>query len=96
MAMTGDLDDLLSGLAQAPADRSLQGLESSVLAGVAGERSARRAVRALAPAQAAAVVAAVVVGVAAGGVAGMSVSRPPPPAMLSTALAPSTLLVASR
>ena len=94
--MTGELDDLLNGLAQAPADRSLQGLESAVLVGVAGERSARRAVRALVPAQAAAIAVAAVVGVTAGGMAGLSLSRPPPAAMLSTALAPSSLLVASR
>jgi hypothetical protein len=94
--MPHDLDDLLGGLARASADHSLSGLEAAVMTGVAHERSARRAARALAPIQATAVAAAVCLGLTAGGLIGLSAARPHAAQMLPTELAPSSLLVASR
>lgn len=90
--MSGDLDDLLGGLARAPTDRSLHAVEGAVMAGVARERDARRTLNVLLPAQAAAVVASVAIGIFAGGAVARVTSQPHELAMVSTDLAPSTLL----
>jgi hypothetical protein len=90
--MSDDLDALMAGLARAPADHELAGLEGAVLAGLAERRAARR----LGPAQAGAVAAAVFIGLAAGGAAGVRTTPPQSAGMLPTDLAPSSLLVASR
>jgi hypothetical protein len=94
--MHDDLDALMGRLARASADHGLGDLEAAVMSGVARERSARNAARALVPAQAAAVAVAVGLGLAAGGMFGLSAARPPAAGMLPTQLAPSTLLAANR
>jgi hypothetical protein len=93
--MRGDLDDLLSGLARAPADRSLQAVESAVMAGVARERDARRTLHVLLPAQAAMIAVCIGIGLVAGGAAVRVASPPHELAMISTDLAPSTLLASN-
>lgn len=93
--MRSDLDDLLGGLARAPADHSLEALEPAVMAGVARERAVRRTLHALARTQALLVGVAVAIGLAAGGFAGLGAAQPQEVAMLSTELAPSTLLAAN-
>jgi hypothetical protein len=92
--MRGDLDDLLSGLASAPADRSLHGLEGAVMDGVARGRADRRTLHVLLPAQAAAVAVSVAIGVFAGGAAGRVGPAHQEFALVGTELAPSTLLTA--
>ena len=96
--MSDDLDDLLGRLARAPADRSLQGLEVSVMSGVTRTREERRALRALAPMHVAMIGAALAIGLAAGGAAGLSTASagPAAPGLTSgLSLAPSTLLAAN-
>src|SRR5438094_7011290 len=97
--MSDDLDDLLGALARAPADRSLQGLENSVMRGVARTREDRRALRALAPLNMAMVGAALAIGLATGGFAGFAGlhGHSAAPALSGgLSLAPSNLLVAAR
>jgi hypothetical protein len=92
--MRGDLDDLLGGLARAPLDHGLQGLEGAVMDGVARGRADRRTLYVLLPAQAAAVAVSVAIGVFAGGAAGRVGPAPQEFAMVGSELAPSTLLTA--
>ena len=94
--MRGDLDELLGGLASLPADRSLHAVEGAVMAGVARERAARRTLMVMLPAQAAVVAASVAIGLLAGGAAVRDASQPHELAMISTDLAPSTLLASNR
>jgi hypothetical protein len=93
--MRGDLDDLLGGLARAPTDRSLHAVESAVMSGVARERAARRTLHILLPAQAAMIAVCIGIGLLAGGAAGRVASQPHELAMVSTDLAPSTLLASN-
>ncbi|MDB5446688.1 MAG: hypothetical protein JWQ97_2005, partial [Phenylobacterium sp.] len=76
-------------------DRSLQGLEISVMSGVARTREERRALRALAPVHAAMVGVALAIGLAAGGAAGLSTASAGPELASGLSLAPSTLLAAN-
>lgn len=93
--MQDSLDDWVSVLAAAPADRSLEGLEADVGRDIAARRREARTVKALAPLRIATVGLALVLGVAAGGLAATSAiqtERPAGPFAAVTELAPSTLL----
>ncbi|QUD90538.1 hypothetical protein [Phenylobacterium montanum] len=92
--MTRNLDDWIAELANAPADRSLAGLEASVEQSIAERRRETRAIAALAPVQAATLAVALAMGVAAGGVVIGTATRGQPAGVFAAAtlLAPSTLL----
>lgn len=93
--MTDSLDDWVTALAAAPADRSLDGLEAEVGREIVARRREARTVRALAPVRVATVGLALAVGVAAGGVAAttaVQAQHPTGPFAAATDLAPSTLL----
>jgi hypothetical protein len=90
-----NLDDWLSALAAAPADRPLDGLETQVGRDIAARRREARTIRALAPLRFATVGLALAIGVTAGGAAAMAAIRAPHPGgpfAPGTQLAPSTLL----
>jgi hypothetical protein len=90
--MSDRLDQMLSGLAGAAPDHSLDGVEGAVWAGIGRERAAARARMAMVPVSCAAVLMATAVGVAAG-----AASKPQQGELLafSVPLAPSTLLEGS-
>lgn len=93
--MSEHLDNLLGQLGRAVPDRSLAGLDASVVSAIAHRRAEAAAARNLAPVRAFAVGFSVVVGVAAGGMAAATAAGEP--RQLSTFssaahLAPSTLL----
>jgi hypothetical protein len=95
--MSDRLDQMLSGLAGAAPDHSLEGLEGAVWAGIGRERAAARARMAMVPVSCAAVLMATAVGVATGRVAAGEAAKPPQGELLafSVPLAPSTLLEGS-
>lgn len=93
--MSDDLDNLLSQLGRSAPDRSLAGLEASVVSAIAHQRAEMAAARSLAPVRAFAVGFSVVVGVAAGGMAAATAANEPRQLSTFSAsahLAPSTLL----
>ncbi|MFZ3008271.1 MAG: hypothetical protein WA047_19065 [Phenylobacterium sp.] len=93
--MRDDLDHLMSRLADARPERSLDGFEHVVLQGVARRRDDIQAARALAPIRVASIGVALAIGVTTGGMAAAStLTQPPQVSPFSTAahLAPSTLL----
>jgi hypothetical protein len=93
--MPNDLDRLLVKLAAAEPPLA-EGLESTVLAGIARRRVDMRNGKALAPFRVASVGVALAMGVTAGGIAAAATVGPPRPLSPFTGdahLAPSTLLV---
>ncbi|WP_372783323.1 hypothetical protein [Phenylobacterium sp.] len=97
--MSHDLDHLLSGLAQSGPDRSLAGLEASVLGGIMRRREAMRTSAALTPFRVASIGLAMAIGVTAGGMAAPRTAVEPRQLSTFSAdahLAPSTLLEGGR
>ena len=93
--MRDDLDHLMSRLADARPERSLDGFEHVVLQGVAKRREEIQAAQALTPVRVASIGVALAIGVATGGMAAASTLAQPPqvsPFSTSAHLAPSTLL----
>jgi len=92
---TPDLDEWMAQLAAAPADRSLDGLETDIRRAIGARRQEARTTKALGPARLAAVGVALAIGVASGAVSALTSVRAPraPGPFASVAqLAPSTLL----
>lgn len=97
--MSHDLDHLLTGLAQCGPDRSLAGLEASVLGGIGRRREAMRTSAALTPLRVASIGLAMAIGVTAGGMAAARAAVEPRQLSTFSAdahLAPSTLLEGGR
>ena len=93
--MRDNLDHLMSRLADARPERSLDDFEHVMLQGVARRRDDIQAARALAPIRVASIGVALAIGVTTGGMAAAStLTQPPQVSPFSTAahLAPSTLL----
>ena len=93
--MRNDLDHLMSRLADARPERSLDGFEHVVLQGVAKRREEIQAAQALTPVRVASIGVALAIGVTTGGMAAAStLTQPPQVSPFSTVahLAPSTLL----
>ena len=93
--MRDDLDHLMSRLASAGPERSLDGLEQAVLLGVAERREDLQAARALAPVRVASVGVALAIGLTTGGMAAAATFSQPlqvSPFSAAAHLAPSTLL----
>ncbi|MDO8912123.1 MAG: hypothetical protein Q7V13_09750 [Phenylobacterium sp.] len=93
--MRNDLDHLMSRLADARPERSLDGFEHVVLQGVAKRREELQAAQALTPVRVASIGVALAIGVTTGGMAAAStLTQPPQVSPFSTVahLAPSTLL----
>jgi hypothetical protein len=93
------LDDWIVSLAAAPADRSLDALETEIGRAIAARRGEARTVKALAPMRVASIGLALLMGVTAGSAAAMAAIRLPGPGgplAAGTQLAPSTLLDSAR
>ena len=93
--MRDDLDHLMSRLADARPERSLDGFEHVVLQGVAKRREEIQAAQALTPVRVASIGMALAIGVTTGGMAAAgALAQPPQVSPFSTVahLAPSTLL----
>ena len=93
--MSDNLDEMLARLTAAAADRSLVGLEGSVLNAIGRRRAEAVTSRSLAPARVFAVCFSVAVGVAAGGMAAATATAEPQQFSTFSSqahLAPSTLL----
>ena len=97
--MREDLDHLMTQLAAGGPNRSLDGLEHTVMSAVRRRREDRSATRALAPIRLASVSLALAIGVTAGGMAAVTTLLEPrqlSPFSTEAHLAPSTLLDGGR
>lgn len=93
--MRDDLDHLMSRLADAGPERSLDGFEHVVLQGIARRHEEIQAAQALTPVRVASIGVALAIGVTTGGMAAASTLKQPPqvsPFSTVAHLAPSTLL----